>query len=158
MSNVSPTDKNVTHICKKLSFLTLNIHRFPWEDIFLEAVSRGCSVKFQADACSFILKKRLTQVFSFEFCEIFKNTFIYRTPPVAAFEFLVFSFESCEISKNAFFTKHLRVTAFIDWIVPCFEIRKECNFISNFLLCVCTVEICCIIKRIFDGVSFFLIC
>ena len=114
MSNVSPTDKNVTHICKKLSFLTLNIHRFPREDIFLEAVSRGCSVKFQADACSFILKKRLTQVFSFEFCEIFKNTFIYRTPPVAAFEFLVFSFESCEISKNAFFTKHLRVTAFID--------------------------------------------
>ena len=63
-------------------------------------------------------------MFSFEFCEIFKNTCIYRTPPVAAFEFLVFFFESFEISKNTFFIEHLRATAFMDWIVPCFEIRK----------------------------------
>ena len=33
-----------------------------------------------------LLKKRLTlaQVFPCEFCEIYKNTFSYRTPPVAA--------------------------------------------------------------------------
>ena len=31
-----------------------------------------------------LLKKKLAQVFSFEFCEISKNTFSYRTPPVAA--------------------------------------------------------------------------
>ena len=31
-----------------------------------------------------LLKKTLAQVFSREFCEIFKNTFFYRTPPVAA--------------------------------------------------------------------------
>ena len=32
-----------------------------------------------------LLKKRtLTQVFSFEFCGILKNTFLYRIPPVAA--------------------------------------------------------------------------
>ena len=29
-------------------------------------------------------KETLVQVFSCEFCEIFKNTFFYRTPPVAA--------------------------------------------------------------------------
>ena len=29
-------------------------------------------------------KEILAQVFSCEFCEIFKNTFFYRTPPVAA--------------------------------------------------------------------------
>ena len=29
------------------------------------------------------IKKTLAQVFSCEFCEIFKNTFLYRTPPVA---------------------------------------------------------------------------
>ena len=30
------------------------------------------------------LKKSLAQVFSCEFCEIFKNKFSYRTPPVVA--------------------------------------------------------------------------
>ena len=33
-----------------------------------------------------LLKKRLAQVFSCEFCEISKNTFSYRTPPVPASE------------------------------------------------------------------------
>ena len=31
-----------------------------------------------------LLKKRLAQVFSCEFCEISKNTFLHRTPLVAA--------------------------------------------------------------------------
>ena len=35
-------------------------------------------------ACNFIKKETLTQVFSCEFCEISKNIFSYRTPPVAA--------------------------------------------------------------------------
>ena len=35
-------------------------------------------------ACNFIKKKALAQVFSCEFCEIYKNTFYYRTPLVAA--------------------------------------------------------------------------
>ena len=35
-------------------------------------------------ACNFIKKQTLAQVFSCEFCEISKNTFSYRTPPVAA--------------------------------------------------------------------------
>ena len=34
--------------------------------------------------CNFIKKDTPTQVFSCEFCEIFKSTFFYRTPPVAA--------------------------------------------------------------------------
>ena len=34
--------------------------------------------------CNFINKETLTQVFSCEFCEIFKNTFFYRTLSVAA--------------------------------------------------------------------------
>ena len=41
-------------------------------------------IKLQAQACYFILKETLAQVFSCEFCEISKNTFCYRTPPVAA--------------------------------------------------------------------------
>ena len=32
-------------------------------------------MKFQAETCNFIKRETLTQVFSFEFCEISKNTF-----------------------------------------------------------------------------------
>ena len=39
-----------------------------------------------AGTCNFIKKETLTQVFSCEFCEIYKNTFFHRTPPVAASE------------------------------------------------------------------------
>ena len=35
-------------------------------------------------ACNFIKKETLAQVFSCEFCEIYKNTFFHRTPLVAA--------------------------------------------------------------------------
>ena len=41
-------------------------------------------IKLQAKTCNFIKKEALPQVFSCEFCEISKNTFSYRTPPVAA--------------------------------------------------------------------------
>ena len=43
-------------------------------------------IKFQA--ASFIKKDTLTQVFSCESCEIFKNTIFYRTPLMAASEAL----------------------------------------------------------------------
>ena len=38
----------------------------------------------QADACNFIKKETLTQVFLCELCDIFKNAFSYGTLPVAA--------------------------------------------------------------------------
>ena len=41
-------------------------------------------IKLQAEAGNFIKKETLAQVFSYEFCEFSKNTFSYRTPPVAA--------------------------------------------------------------------------
>ena len=34
-------------------------------------------------------KETLAQMFSCEFCEISKSTFSYRTPPVAASEFMI---------------------------------------------------------------------
>ena len=37
-------------------------------------------------ACNFIKKETLAQVFTSEFCEISKNTFLHRTPLVAASE------------------------------------------------------------------------
>ena len=41
-------------------------------------------IKMQTEACSVIKKETLVQLFSCEFCEIFKNTFFHKTPPVAA--------------------------------------------------------------------------
>ena len=61
-----------------------------------EAVAQRCSVKNvfseisqnsqenSASACNFIKKETLAQVFFYEFWEISKNTFSYRTPPMAA--------------------------------------------------------------------------
>ena len=37
----------------------------------------------------------LAQVFSCELCEIFKNTFFHRTPPVAASSLIYFQFTFC---------------------------------------------------------------
>ena len=53
-------------------------------------LQKRCSYKFYkihrktTETCNLIKKETLAQVFSFEFCKIFKNTFFYRTPPVAA--------------------------------------------------------------------------
>ena len=47
----------------------------------LEAVVPRCSEK----AFNLIKKETLAQVFSCKCCEISKNTFFYRAPPVAAF-------------------------------------------------------------------------
>ena len=41
-------------------------------------------IKLQASASNFIKKETLAQVFYCEFCEIFRNTFLYRTPLAAA--------------------------------------------------------------------------
>ena len=58
-----------------------------------EAVARRCSVNLKTFAkfigkhlchCNFIKKETLAQVFFCEFCNIFKNTFFYKTTPVAA--------------------------------------------------------------------------
>ena len=40
--------------------------------------------KHLCQSCNFIKKQTLAQVFSCEFCEIFENTYFYRTPLVAA--------------------------------------------------------------------------
>ena len=41
-------------------------------------------IKLPAEACNFIKRETLGQVFSCEFCKISKNTFPYRTPSVSA--------------------------------------------------------------------------
>ena len=65
-----------------------------------EAVARSCFVK-KAEACNFIEKETQAQVFSCEFYEISKNTFPYRTPPVAASgQYLEYILKRIFIGKN----------------------------------------------------------
>ena len=49
--------------------------------------SRIFSVNVTKSARNAIKKEALVQVFSREFCEIFKNNFLYRALPVAASDF-----------------------------------------------------------------------
>ena len=49
----------------------------------------------EAEACNFIEKETLAQMFSCEFCEIDKSIFSFRTPPVAA-SVMRFVFEARE--------------------------------------------------------------
>ena len=62
-------------------------------------------IKLQAPACTFIKKETLTQVFSREFCESFKNTFLWNTSGGSFFinyqVFLAWDFLLC---KNLQFT------------------------------------------------------
>ena len=46
-------------------------------------------------------KETLAQVFSCEFCEIFRNTYFYRTPLVAAFG-CAFFFSEMEVAATFF--------------------------------------------------------
>ena len=74
-----------------------------WNSVLTEAVVRTCSVKVffeisqnsQENTCQDLFCNKisglrppilftLTQVFSWEFCKFFENTFFYRTLPVAA--------------------------------------------------------------------------
>ena len=60
-----------------------------YKEVFLEISQNSqehicASVSPVPQACNFIKKETLAQVFSFELCEISKNTFFYRTPLVAA--------------------------------------------------------------------------
>ena len=51
--------------------------------------SRQTLANHRPEACNSIKKQTLEQVFSCEFCEIYKNTFYYRTPLVAASGILI---------------------------------------------------------------------
>ena len=66
--------------CAKISFL-----------IKLQALGLRPTTLLKKRACNFIKKETLAQVFSCKFCEIYKNTFLHRTPLVAASLIIIIS-------------------------------------------------------------------
>ena len=76
-------------VCKWIPKTVILLHNIKFHSI--EAVSWRCSYKFRkihrkTPVPGSQKKKTLAQVVYCEFCEISKNTFSYRTPPVAASE------------------------------------------------------------------------
>ena len=70
----------------------LDLHAFSWDfslyrssrpDVLLEILQYS-QENTRPEVCNFIKIETMAQIFSCEFCEIFKNVFSYRTPPVAA--------------------------------------------------------------------------
>ena len=76
---------------------------------FAKLQENTCARVLKSQACNFIKKEALAEVFSCEFCEIFKNIFSCRTPPdkwfwLKFFKKYLFEF-SCNCFKNCFLNK-----------------------------------------------------
>ena len=67
-------------------------------------------IMLQAEVCNFIKKKTQAQVFYYKFCEIFKNTFLNRTPQVAA---SVYKFLYCTNRYEFYMKNQYFVLSFI---------------------------------------------
>ena len=80
----------------------------------------------KSQACNFIKTETLAQVFSSEFCEISKNIFFYRTPPVAA---SVYIFVSLFISWKIFHQSNLPLQSGKNGVI--FFISVRFDFIST---------------------------
>ena len=76
-----------TLLCFLLCFINYLTQMAPLF-FFSEAVAQRCSVKKVFLKIWQNSQETLAQVSSCEFCKIFKNTFSYRTPPMAASVFL----------------------------------------------------------------------
>ena len=92
-------------------------------------------------ACIFIKKDTPTQVFSCEYCKIFKKSFFYRTPPVHyTFPkfYVIIEFFGCLWVQNflchCFVFLHNSIRIRIPWLFRiCFHtpIFSKCNFLTH---------------------------
>ena len=64
--------------------LKLNKYMLKFNDVALVPLLLALNI---SEACNFIKKETLVQVFSYEFCEISKNIFSHRTSPVAVSQY-----------------------------------------------------------------------
>ena len=103
---------------------------------------------FKPQACKFIKKETLAQVFSCDFCEVFKNTFFTEHLWTTASEYLqqvrcrssawnfpVVSFSKIFAIRNTYFQEHLRVF-FIHLFFLAFFLTAMCQ-VRIYSLCFC---------------------
>ena len=112
---------------------TLQLIRLFAQDVFLLvgwlvfALLNIDSSQYRPQACDIIKKESLAQVFSCEFCEISKNTFFYRTPPVATSVSIDVSIDKLIIFRNKLLLCFL-------WYLHNFEKIKWSQFSLQFLI------------------------
>ena len=90
--------------------------------IFLTIPSKPVYKYFPRLRYRFIKKETLPQVFSCEFCKIYKNTFSYTTPPVAASEYVTTYTKQVTIHK---------LRGFSPWFLKLFTVLW--TFHKNFI-------------------------
>ena len=110
------------------------MYRSSRQEVFCKkGVLRNFSRFTENNLCQslFFKKEILAHVFSFEFCEISKNTYSYRRPPVAAYSF-------CNIHRE---------TAVLESLFNKDAGLKTCNFIKKKLLHMFSCKHCKISKN-----------
>ena len=80
--NEDPTNPTIVRSCSVKEVFLEILQNFAKQ----ENTCARASFLIRPEACNFIKKETLAQVFSCEFCEISKNTFYYKTSLVAASE------------------------------------------------------------------------
>ena len=95
MLKIYKSNKNIFHVTWKSNMQQIEavVQRSSVKKITLEISQNSQEntsarvsflIKLLADVCNFIKKETLAEVFSCEFCEISKSTFLHRTPLVTA--------------------------------------------------------------------------
>ena len=95
-------------------------------------------ISWWPEAGSFIKKESLAQVFSYEFCEMFKKTFFYRTPTATGSVFSGFAPKSLRhgcFPKN--FTKFFWIVFVQNTIQQPSLWLQSCGKYVDILLCFC---------------------
>ena len=87
--NIQRPTLSFINILEQRAISSSSIHRSSRPEVFWKKGILKIFTEFSGKhLCQsiFIKKEALAQVFSYEFCEIFKNIYFYKTPPLAASE------------------------------------------------------------------------
>ena len=114
---------------------------------------RGIETKQLFEACNFIKKEALAQVFSCEFCEISKNTFSYKTPTVATSVLLLF----CFTNKTILLIIESTIQSFLasEYFNNVFNSCRKLNkcLVNHVLFwCLCSQFGLCYVEKFFDWI------
>ena len=95
---------------------------------------RHVLIKLQVEVCNFIKKETLAQVFSCEFCQISKNTFFRRLPPMSASELL----KKCYF--KLFQILQIEYVIYKKNIKKCIANALNISFVSSAVILLTTIE------------------
>ena len=105
--------------------VVLNISQ-NWQENLYQSLIFNKVAGLRPQACNLIKKETLVQVFTREFCEIYKNTFFYRMHPVAVSVLYSWGIHSFLLTWNCFF--FMTYSRWLDDLCPTWYIG---NFVQE---------------------------